>query len=139
MIDATVLRDAIATALGDSIGIYTFSGGQMTPAIRIEDGSDPYDEEPSVEGLEVVIQPEETIGVTSFLAGDKQVALSSKIVLKQWDIEQTTKAAREILIKQLDDIEDVGPLVPRNGRLNNIEIFTITISTAFYLLKPAHG
>lgn len=136
MIDTESLRNAITTALSDQLGTYTFSGNQTTPAVRLDDGSDPYDEEPSVEGLEVVIVTNPEVSI-SMLMGGYQQTFSALIVLKQWDIEQTTLAAMTALMPYLnaEDNLQIGAIqrVPRKIKRDNIETLSIQVSQAFYV------
>lgn len=121
------LRAEIITVLGDSLGTYTFSEGQTTPAIGIDDGSEPFVEQPDRTGLEVIIQPDQDLELEPMLAGDKRLNASVYIVLKQWDIEETTKAARELLIRNLP-IDRVESISPRASQLEIIEVCTLAIS-----------
>lgn len=136
MIDIDNLRDTITTALADQLGTYTFSGGQTTPAIRVDDGSDPYDEEPSVEGLEVVLVTNPEVSI-SMLMGGYQQTFSALIVLKQWDIAETTLAAMTALMPYLnaEDNLQIGAVrrVVRTTKLDNIETMSIQVSQAFYV------
>lgn len=129
--DLAQLRADILTALGELVGTYTFSNGATTAAIRKDDGSIPYEEEPDVEGLEVVIVPFNRMNLTPMLGGDKRLDSSVQIVLKQWDINETTQAAREILISQLP-IDRVEPLVPRSDKLDNLEVSTLAMDDDVY-------
>lgn len=129
--DLAQLRADILTALDGEIGEYRFSGGQTTAAIRIDEGTPPYDEEPSVSGLEVVIQLFQRMNLTPMLGGDKRLDSSIQIVLKQWDINETTQTAREILISQLP-IDRVEPVVQRSNKLDNIEISTLAMDDDVY-------
>ena len=72
MIDYAALRTSLTNALSEHLGTYTFSGSLETPAIRVDDGSDPYQEEPAVSGLECVIQPQIEVPVTMLLGGYQQ-------------------------------------------------------------------
>ena len=73
MTDLAALRAEIITVLGENLGTYTFSEGQTTPAIGIDDGSDPFVEQPSRTGLEVSIQPDQDLELEPMLAGDKRL------------------------------------------------------------------
>jgi len=135
MIDVLELRNSIATALASEVGLYTFPSGQSTPAIVVEDGAIRYVEEPTAQGLEVVIIPDvDPSAPTYFHGGDMRLDTQVKVVLKQWDAAKTTKVAREILIRLLDDIERIA-LVPRSTRLDAIESCTLTLSDSYYLLR----
>lgn len=144
MEDLQELQQTIETLLAGLIGIYTFSGGLVTAAIAIDDGSQPLsatgevlsNEQPTVTGLEVLIVPG-AIDLTNFLDGDKRVDLGTNVVLKQWDISKTTRAAREILVIYLDDVESVAPPQRRSTLLDTIETCTLTLSTSFHSLRSS--
>jgi hypothetical protein len=134
MIDIAELRATVATALASHIGSYTFSGGQTVSAIRVDDGSDPYDEEPQVTGLEVVIRPNLEIPVTLMMGGYRQ-DFSAIILLKQWDIQKTTLEAMQALMPYLaaaDNLQ-IGTVrrVTRNTKLDNIETLSIQVTQSF--------
>lgn len=120
------LRSAIATALADQIGSYIFSQGLSTQALRIDDGSEPYPEDPEVQGLEVVIRPEVRVSQSLRLGGDRIQSRRHEVVLKQWDINRTTKAARDALLLVLP-VEGEAPIVPRSSALDTLETCTLTI------------
>lgn len=132
------LKAALSTALADDLGTYTFSTNDSTPAIRIDDGSDPYDEEPSVVGLEVVISP--GLGrPQQFLGQGAGIERVMVVVLKQWDITKTLSGDFDSieespvgkvfdLLMSLDGVNlDRAIATPRNGRLDNIETFAFTL------------
>lgn len=125
------LRAEIATILADELGTYTYSGGLTTPALRVDDGLSPPVEEPNVTGLEVVLQPHQDMSLRPMLAGDKRFDESIFIVLKSWDVNNTTKAARELLIKELE-IDRIEPLQPRNNVLDVIEVSVLVIDNGVY-------
>lgn len=131
MIDTQALRELVSTALAAHVGAYTFSNGQTIGAIRVDDGSDPYDEEPQVTGLEVVIRPNLEVPVTMFLGGYRQ-DFSAIILLKQWDIQNTTLEAMTALMPHLAaaptlQVEAVRRIT-RNTRLDNIETLSIQVT-----------
>ncbi|MBW4692203.1 MAG: hypothetical protein KME27_10600 [Lyngbya sp. HA4199-MV5] len=123
---AQLLQQRLITALGDLLGTYTSLNGETTPAIAIDDtGSSP--QGMSVEGLEVVIQPEVNTPVTAML-GSNQIAAETTITLKQWDLNDTTIAATEALLLAIDEITEVSPRVVRSTVLDNIESRRITVT-----------
>ena len=133
MIDIAALKTEVSTLLAGLIGTYTFSEGQQTDAIRIDDGAEPYVEQPTVTGLEVVIRPETAIAGQMMLAGDRRLDFTSQIVLKQWDLSQSTQAAREALTKNLAFTDCV--IVPRSTVLDSIETCQITLTAeSFHIL-----
>lgn len=124
------LQTLIVEALGTELGLYTFvspEGTQTTPAIRVDEG---YCEEPTVTGLEVVLRPDTSVTVVSFLGGDRQIGGELTITLTQWDASKHTTRAREILSSVLE-VEDVS-ITPSLGGLGNLEVCTLTISEAYY-------
>lgn len=131
MITTEEIKAALEVGLGAEIGTYTFSGGQTTPAIRIDDGAQPYPEEPTVEGLEVVIQESLEIPVKMMLGGYQQT-FSHRIVLKQWDIEKTCLSYLDAVMEATGQFSSllVGDVrrVMRSTVLDNIETLTIMVS-----------
>jgi hypothetical protein len=130
------LKEALSTALADQIGLYTFSDGQTTAAIRVDDGSEPYEEEPSVEGLEVVIVPALEVAVTPMLGGYKDT-YTTLIVLKQFDIEETTLPCRTKVLEALCQFSELGigqmRRVLRSNKLDNIETLTVQVSESVWV------
>ena len=86
--------------------------------------------EPTVSGLEVVIIPESEMEFVPLL-DSRMVELTTEIVLKQWDADKSVRPARELIISSLDDVQSVGPLVPRNSALESIESCSILLSNAY--------
>lgn len=131
MTTALKLKAALMTALSSQIGAYTFSAGQTTPAIRIDDGTDPFDEEPAVSGLEVVIVPQIEVPVQMMMGGYKET-YTTVIVLKQWDIQENTLPARSPVLQALAQFDAlaIGQIrrVIRSTKLDNIETLTIPVS-----------
>lgn len=130
------IKAALSSALDTQIGVYTFSDGQTTPAIRIDDGSEPYEEDPSVTGLEVVIVPALEVAVTPMLGGYKDT-YTTLIALKQWDIEQTTLPYRTKVIEALAEFSDLATgqmrRVMRSSKLDNIETLTVQVSESVWV------
>ena len=135
--DILTLRAAIASLLDGQIGTYTYQGGLVTPALRVEDGRrSPSPQtvnvlgEPTVSGLEVVIVPESGMEFTPML-DSRMVEVVTEIILKQWDADKSVRPARELIISSLEDVQSVGPLVPRNSALESIESCSILLSNAY--------
>jgi hypothetical protein len=123
---AQLLQQRLIDALGSLLGTYTTLMGDTTPAITIDDtGSSP--QGMSVSGLEVVIQPETSTPVTAML-GSNKIAAETTIVLKQWNLNDTTVAATEALLLAIDEITEVEPRVLRSSVLDNIESRRITLT-----------
>lgn len=136
MIDLDELRSTVLVALGDHLGTYTFSNGQTVAALRVDDGSAPYPEQPAVSGLEAVIRPRLEVPVILMLGGYQQ-QFGSEIVLKQWDDALTTLPAMQALLPYLNAMDSVNirqiVRVTRSSLLDNIETLTIPISQAFWV------
>lgn len=134
MIDLLNLRNNLETALAPHLGTYTFSTGDTTPAVKVEDGAIAESEQPSVEGLELVIIESPEIPFSSVMGGyqEKHTAL---VVLKQWDVTATTLEARSPLVQALMGMENLvvsgGKRVVRTSRLDNIETLTVQVSRSF--------
>ncbi|HEY9697013.1 MAG TPA: hypothetical protein V6D10_07105 [Trichocoleus sp.] len=131
MITPEEIRDTLQEALSNELGSYTFSGGQTTPAIRIEDGSNPYPEEPKVSGLEIVIQPSIDIPVKYVLDGYQQT-FAHLIALKQWDIEKTALGYLDTVMDTIGQFAELKvDRVNRQMRLaglDNIETLSFVVS-----------
>lgn len=141
MTTAQELKVALIESLGVQIGTYTFSGGQITPAVRVDDGTDPFDEEPTVTGLEVVIVPQLEVPVKDLIGG-YQETYTTLIVLKQWDIQAGTMPARPAVLAALHQFNAlaVGQVrrVMRSTKLDNIETLTIPVSESVWT-QEEHG
>lgn len=139
MIEAPDLRDAIATALDGQIGTYNFGGVLTTPAIRIDDGSSPYDQEPTVTGLEVVIVPSLDVAVKPLMGGYQQT-FGTTIVLKQWNVEETTMTAMDSVLEAIAQFSTLGVgqlrRVIRSSKLDNIETMVIPVSETALCSTP---
>lgn len=132
MIEPEALRTAIATALNGQIGTYIFkSTGDAIPALRVDDGSDPYEEEPAVEGLEVIIQPSLDVTVNLVFEGYKQT-FGTLIVLKQWDITQTTLQPLAGILEAIAQFQELSVGQVRRqirlSRLDNIETLFVPVT-----------
>lgn len=132
MIDTEELKAAIVSALGDQLGTYTFqSVGATSPAIRVDDGVDPFNEEPIVGGLECVIQPNLEVPITDLIGGYQQT-WTAAIVLKQWDITKDTLTAMDAIthaVAELDGLRITSRRrIVRSTKLDNIETMQITVA-----------
>lgn len=132
MIDLLELRSTLTEALSGRIGTYTFvSTGGITPAIRVDDGAEPYEEEPKPSGLEVVIQQSPQVAI-GFIMGGYTQSVSYAIVLKQWDINKTTIDEMLLVVEALNGFDTLAignPVrIPRQTRLDNIETMTIPVA-----------
>lgn len=133
-LDLLPIRAALTTALAAHLGTYTF-GEASTPAIRIDDGTDPYPGgEPETEGLECVIQDEPEVAIALVFGGYRQTFRAS-ITLTQWDTNATTLPAMEPLLATLAEFDDVSVVdvlrVKRLSRLDNFETFSVVIQQEF--------
>ncbi len=134
MIDLLALRSTLETALAPHLGTYTFSTGGTTPAVKVESGAIDASEQPSVQGLELVIIESPEIPFSSVMGGYREV-YTALVILKQWDITATTLEARSPLIQALMGLDNLlvsgGKRVVRTSRLDNIETLTVQVSQSF--------
>jgi hypothetical protein len=134
VINLLALRTTLEAALEPHLGIYTFSTGDTTPAVKIEDGSIAESEQPSVEGLELVIIESPEIPFSAVMGGYREM-YTALIILKQWDIAATTLEARSPLLQALMGMDNLlvsgGKRVVRTSRLDNIETLTVQVSQSF--------
>lgn len=131
------IKTTLAAALSSSLGTYIFSTGSPTPAIRIDDGSDPYPEQPTVTGLEVVIAPQIGTTLNSLQGNAFRETRLTDIILKQWDIEKTAIAYIPTVLSalvQLDSliVEPNIARVIRSTQLDNIETARIRVSESLF-------
>jgi hypothetical protein len=134
MIETEVIRDAIETALGSSIGVYAFSTGQSAPAIRVDEGLDPFTEDPDVTGLEVVLTPSIAVAIAPVFGGWNQT-FTMEISLKQWDITKKALPALALLLDAIAQFSELGTgqikRVIRREKLDNIETITLEVWQSF--------
>lgn len=132
MITGADIKATLLGALDGQIGTYTFSNGQTTPAIRVEDGSDPYPEEPNVTGLEVVIDVSIDVPIELMLGGSYAQTYSHRIQLKQWDITKNTLPYLDAVSDAIADFEvltlDRVSRQQRLTKLDNIETLSFVVS-----------
>jgi len=133
------LKAVLQSALAEYLGIYRFSGNLTTPAIRIEDRSDPYPEEPTVTGLELVIVPP-VGGDYRQLLGGFQDGRRTLILLKQWDSDQTTEQGRDVLLAALLQLDDLGieraVTTPRSGLFDDLETLRVEVTQQLWQERP---
>lgn len=138
MITAEEIIAELVEQMGEAIGSYTFAEGQVTPAIRIDDGSEPYEEEPAVTGLEVVIVPSPEVNITPLMGG-YQEDYTTLIQLRQWDINDTTMPYLDAVLQAIGQFQTLNLVrtqrVMRSNKLDNIETLTISVSES--VLTPA--
>ena len=129
MVTIDEVREGLAVNLAPFIGLYTFSNGQTTPAIRVDDGSDPYPEDPKITGLEVVITPLAEVSMVQMIGG-YQDTYTMGIMFKQFDQTKTTLEIRSPAIESLLVFPtlQIGNLrrLLRISRINEIEVFSFT-------------
>ena len=125
------LKAALTEALGEALGTYTFSNGLSTPAIRIEDGNDPYPEEPNRTGLEVVIVPLIEVPVKDLMGGYQETYTTS-IVLKEWNPAASVMTSRPAVLSVLHQFGSLGigqvRRIQRQRGLNEVESLIIPVS-----------
>ena len=74
-------------------------------------------------GLECVIEPEIDSNIQPLVTkGDYYLVHTTRITLKQFDVTDTVKTARSLLIKELTNLIDVvGPRIVRNAGVQSVE------------------
>ena len=126
------LRNRITTALAAELGTKTFatSGADATvQALTIDDGNYKtvggiaWTQKPKRHtGLECVIEPEIDSNIRPLLGGDFYLTHTTRVTLKQFDITDTVKTARSLLIQELGNlIDQIGPRIVRNVDLDSVE------------------
>lgn len=143
ILDIATIRSRIELALDNELGTYNFelsNGGTASlPALQIDHGSfkiingQVWAQQPSVTGLECVIQPEiASPGYAARLGGDFVCSQQSRITIKQWDLSDTTLTARSLMLQEFANLFDSPPVrILRNTMLDSIEqlIFTFTLAS----------
>lgn len=133
------LRSRLASALASVIGTKTYrlADGSTTTvdAITIDYGTAPQvgsetwnQIAESHDGLEVVIQPEmQPIYVATL--GGYYLQHQTNVLLKQWSPNDNVLSARSLLMLEFgNEIDSVGPRVPRDGTFNKVEFQTFTFN-----------
>lgn len=126
--DAKELRDRLKVVLNGYLGTYRFPNGQETEAIAIDYNATYPPPGTVIEGLEVVIVPRSSLGISGLIGG-KSVTYQADVILKQWDVTQDTFCATDLIIGAIPELIDVGPRVLPNGELQNIESIRLTFQT----------
>ncbi len=128
------LRSRIATALASELGTKTYmvrGGKEVTvQALTVDDGSvktvggKAWEQKPVKHtGLECVIEPEIDSNIQPLVTkGDYYLVHTTRVTLKQFDVTDTVKTARSLLIKELTNLIDVvGPRIVRNTGVQSVE------------------
>ena len=128
------LRSRIATALASELGTKTYmvrGGREVTvQALTVDDGSvktvggKAWEQKPVKHtGLECVIEPEIDSNIQPLVTkGDYYLVHTTRVTLKQFDVTDTVKTARSLLIKELTNLIDVvGPRIVRNTGVQSVE------------------
>ena len=128
------LRSRIATALASELGTKTYmvrGGREVTvQALTVDDGSvktvggKTWEQKPVKHtGLECVIEPEIDSNIQPLVTpGDYYLVHTTRVTLKQFDVTDTVKTARSLLIKELTNLIDVvGPRIVRNTGVQSVE------------------
>lgn len=121
------LRQAIESLA--EIGVYTFPNNQISKAVTIAKPNFP----PAgtvTQGLEVVIVPTEELNVTTLLNAGISTTRTHKIIVKQWDSNETTLKIIEPLVAMLMQLNysvNVGLRIIPSPKLGNIESRNLTI------------
>lgn len=127
------LRDRIATALASELGTKTYgtrSSSTEVQALTIDDGNVKtvagrrWEQKPIKHtGLECVIEPEIDSNIQPLITpGDYFLTHTTRITLKQFDVTDTVKTARSLLLQELGSLIDViGPRITRNPDIKSVE------------------
>ena len=128
------LRNRVATALSSELGTKTYSvrgGGTTTvQALTVDEGSAKtvggkvWEQKPVKHtGLECVIEPEIDSNIQPLITpGDYFLTHTTRITLKQFDVTDTVKTARALLLQELNSLIDViGPRITRNRAIDSVE------------------
>lgn len=133
-----VLKTAIESLTG--LGTYLFPTGQTLKAVAVAKPNFP-PTGTQTQGLEVVIIPAEELTITPMLNQGSSWVRLHKIILKQWDNQETTLKIIEPLIQllmQLNYSVDVGLRIIPNPKIGNIETRNLTISKTI-VYRRKHG
>lgn len=126
--DAVKLRDKLKVVLGGLIGTYRFTNGETTAAIAIDYNATYPPPGTVIEGLEVVVIPKSSLGISGLIGG-KLATYQADVILKQWDATQDTFCATDVIIGSIPELINVGPRVIPDGELQNIEQIRLTFQT----------
>jgi hypothetical protein len=126
--DAKELRDRLKVVLNGYLGTYRFPNGQETQAISIDYNATYPPPGTVIEGLEVVIIPRSSLGISGLL-GSKLATYQTDVILKQWDSQDDTFCATDLIIGSIPELLNVGPRVIPNGELQNIEQIRLTFQS----------
>ena len=138
------IKTKVVNALGGELGTYTFTdavGGQQTfqailvdrRTFQLTDDGQVWSQEPTVTGLEAVIEPDvASPGYAERLGGDFVNTTQGRITLKQHDVTKTTVFAKGLILLEFKNFFDSPPVrVVRTNKIDVIEqmVFTYTQPT----------
>lgn len=121
----TEIRTAIAAALTDVVGTYTYSNGATAQAFWVTEGQDNRPEQPNVTGLEAVLSLDTATDYQELLGGEFATDRTATLTLYQWDVSASLRSAERTVLRALRGIPvtvtDVSPRLVRDVRLQNLE------------------
>lgn len=133
------IRSAIAAALAGLLGTYTYSDNSTETAFKATDGryqaeGQPWPfgpEVPRCSGLEAILEVDvDSPAMTQLMGAEYWIYRRCRLTLKQHDITNTVRPASRALVKALNGLAvyqlEIGPRVPRNSRLDNLETQSFT-------------
>ncbi|TAG98725.1 MAG: hypothetical protein EAZ18_00165 [Oscillatoriales cyanobacterium] len=121
------LKLAIESLAG--VGIYVFPSKQTSKAVAVAKPNFP-PAGTQTQGIEIVIIPAEELTIAPMLNNGTACVRSHKIIIKQWDSNETTLKIIEPLVAvlmQLNYSVNVGLRIIPNPKLGNIESRNLTI------------
>ena len=133
VISIAQIRDQVQTLMTPYLGTRTYvtaTGTQTLPSLVLDYGKTQdvggiqWQRQPkSLEGLEVVITPQQQATLTQFYSRQLGLEYTTTITLKQWDEAGTVAAAAAALISGMGYLFQAGVSVktPRDSRLDTIE------------------
>jgi len=113
--------DSILTVLAGRIGTYTYNGGFVEDAFKVEQNTEKSVERPKVSGLEVVLEPNVDVKRTD-LNTSVMERQYSRVTLKQWDLGLRALEDAQYLYDRLDNVECSSiEILPRNEQIDNLD------------------
>ena len=139
VISIAQIRDQVQTTLAAYLGTRTYAtagGTQTLPSLVLDYGTSQevagviWPRQPrSLEGLEVVITPQQQATLTAFYSQQVGLEYTTTITLKQWDESATVAPAVAALIQGMGHLLQAGVSikVPRDTKLDTVESETFRI------------
>lgn len=123
------IRPEAQTILTEYLGIYSYSNGQTTSAIKVEDGAREA-MQPSVDGLECVIMRSLQDSISNVFEGYSYTT-QVQISLKQWDISKTALEPMTVFLENFSQSIDSIVRIPPTELI--VEEIRLTFSKSFLI------